>query len=46
MDKLVKNTTVYGKILTICEKYRGRVATWHALPPKENKWMCTMDEKR
>jgi len=46
MDKLVKITTVYGKILTICEKFRGRVATWLALPKKGNGWMYTMDGRR
>jgi len=36
MDKLVKITTVYGKMLTICKKFRRKVATWYALL---KKWM-------
>jgi len=46
VDKLVKFTTVYGKMLTIREKFRGRASTWLGLPKQENGWMCTMDEKR
>jgi len=46
MDKLLKITIVYDKMLTICENFRGRVATWFALQEKE-KWMnVPMDEKR
>jgi len=45
IDKLVNFTTVYGKMLTICEKFRRRAATWLALPKKRNGWMCTMDER-
>ncbi len=45
IGKSVKITIVCGKKLTICEKFRGRVATWLTLPKKGNGWMCTMDEK-
>jgi len=46
MDKLIKITMVYGKMLTICEKFREKATTWHALQKKGNGWMYTMDEKR
>jgi len=39
-------TTIYNKMLTICKKNRGRVATWNTLPKKGNGWMYIMDEKR
>jgi len=51
MGKLLKITTVYGKILAICENFRKKATTWHALQKKGNgwmemdgwKWMCKMD---
>jgi len=39
MDKLLKITTIYGKILTICENFRKKAAMWHALQKKGNGWM-------
>jgi len=35
MVKSIKYTIVYSKMLTICKKFRRRVATWHALPKRE-----------
>lgn len=46
LNKFIKITTVYDKMLTICEKFREKAATWHALQKKEIdgwKLMCTMD---
>jgi len=46
IDKLLKITMIYDKMLTICEIFREKAATWHALEKIGNGWMCTMDEKR
>jgi len=39
MDKLLKVTTMNGKILTLCKNFRERAVTWHAFQKKENGWM-------
>jgi len=36
MDKLLKITTVNGKILTLCKKFRERAMMWHTF---YKKWM-------
>jgi len=46
MVKLVKITTVYGKMLTKCENLGKGQPRGMFCQKKRTRWMCTMDEKR
>jgi len=39
MDKLLKITTINGKILTLCERFLGKGSDVACFAKKENGWM-------